>query len=168
MADPKYNYNGENGITELVLLLKNKIMTRVKKVEGKDLSTNDFTDEYRDKLDAIPAINDTMDDTSDNLATSKAIGDYVKDKISKIETLTRVIVTVLPTTDIKENVIYMLKKRTTPAGNLYDEYMYIEGAWELIGTSEVDLSGYVKAEEMHEFTAKEVEDLFNAAWGSDD
>lgn len=168
MADPKYNYNGENGINELVLLLKNKIMTRVKKVEGKDLSTNDFTDEYKDKLDAIPDIDSTMDDTSDKLATSKAIGDYVKDKISKIETLTRIIVDALPTSDIKTNVIYMLKKRTTPTGNLYDEYMYINNAWELIGSSNVDLSGYVKAEEMHELTSAEVETLFNAAWGSDD
>jgi len=33
--------------------LKNTLSGKVDKVNGKDLSTNDFTDEYKDKLDSV-------------------------------------------------------------------------------------------------------------------
>ena len=48
----------------------------------------------------------------------------------------------LPTSDIKTHTIYFIEKEGT-AGNVYDEYMYINSEWEHIGTTEVDLSGYV-------------------------
>jgi len=48
-------------------------------------------------------------------------------------------VTTLPTTGIKTNVIYLVPNSGT-AGNIKDEYIYQNNAWELIGTTEVDLS----------------------------
>lgn len=57
-----------------------------------------------------------------------------------------IVVTELPTEDIDENAIYM-KPLPNPEGtNTYEEYIYVEGAWESIGTTsvEVDLTNYVK------------------------
>ena len=49
------NYSGNNALTFLLQLLKTKFGTKVDKVEGKGLSTNDFTTELKNKLDGIAA-----------------------------------------------------------------------------------------------------------------
>lgn len=54
----------------------------------------------------------------------------------------RLVVESLPTEDIDTNTIYMVLKSVPSTNNIYDEYMYINNAWELIGTTEVDLSNY--------------------------
>ena len=51
--------------------------------------------------------------------------------------LKRAIVETLPTEDIDTNTIYMVLDATAAQGNVYNEYLYIEEAWELIGTTEV-------------------------------
>lgn len=48
-------YNGENVLTYLLTLLKPKLNAKVDKVEGKGLSTNDFTTELMNKLNGIEA-----------------------------------------------------------------------------------------------------------------
>lgn len=44
-------------------------------------------------------------------------------------------------TEPKDNVIYLIPNAGDP-NNVKDEYMYIEGKWELIGTTAVSLEGY--------------------------
>lgn len=56
--------------------------------------------------------------------------------------LHREIVASLPTTDIDTATIYMILNGTSATENVYDEYMYISNAWELIGTSATDLTNY--------------------------
>lgn len=46
-------YNGENVLTYLLTLLKPKLNSKVDKVVGKGLSTNDFTTELKTKLEGI-------------------------------------------------------------------------------------------------------------------
>lgn len=58
--------------------------------------------------------------------------------------LKRVKVDALPTSDIDTNTIYMVPKASGSSGDAYNEYIYIDNAWELIGDTSVDLSGYVK------------------------
>ena len=61
--------------------------------------------------------------------------------------LHREIVESLPTTDIDPNTIYMILSGTSATENVYNEYMYVNNAWELIGTSATDLTNYyTKAE----------------------
>ena len=58
-----------------------------------------------------------------------------------------VVVQTLPTTDIQTNVIYLVPKTTTEVDNIYDEYINTDGTsqgWELIGTTEIDLTNYVQ------------------------
>lgn len=56
--------------------------------------------------------------------------------------LHREIVASLPTTDIDTATIYMILNGTSATENVYDEYMYINNAWELIGASATDLTNY--------------------------
>lgn len=52
------------------------------------------------------------------------------------------IVDELPTENISLTTIYFKHMTTTKPHNVYEEWMYINDAWELIGTTEMDLSGY--------------------------
>lgn len=50
----------------------------------------------------------------------------------------------LPTSGIDAHKIYFVPKETSKqtAGDIYDEYLYVQNAWEHIGTTDVDLSQY--------------------------
>ena len=67
--------------------------------------------------------------------------------IGAVSALNIEIVQALPTTDIDNHTIYFVPKNPAQTDNIYDEYMYINNAWELIGTTQVDLSNfYTKSE----------------------
>lgn len=48
----------------------------------------------------------------------------------------------------KENSIY-LKKETNLEGNIYNEYLYVNSKWELIGNTSIDLSNYYTKSEVY-------------------
>lgn len=50
----------------------------------------------------------------------------------------------LPSTGISSNTIYLVKSATTATDNVRDEYMYVNSAWEKIGTTATDLADYAK------------------------
>lgn len=50
-------------------------------------------------------------------------------------------------TDIEPNTIYMVKSSLPQEDNVYDEYMFINEAWEQIGSTALDLSRYYTKEE---------------------
>ena len=96
------------------------------------------------KQDPI-TITETISSASTNstVAGAKAVYDYVTSAIAGITKLTAQIVTTLPTTG-ESNILYLVPKSTAATNNAYDEYMWISNKWELIGTTAVDLSGYLK------------------------
>ncbi len=53
------------------------------------------------------------------------------------------VVNALPTTDISTTTVYLLRSGDT-SQNLYTEYIYVNNAWEMLGTQAIDLSGYVR------------------------
>ena len=61
------------------------------------------------------------------------------------------VVAQLPTTDIQTNVIYLVPKSVGQTQNGYDEFINLDGTtsgWELIGSTDIDLSGYVTDSEL--------------------
>ena len=57
------------------------------------------------------------------------------------------VVQTLPTQDISTSTIYLVPKQTAQTENIYDEYINTDGTsqgWELIGTTEIDLTNYVQ------------------------
>lgn len=71
----------------------------------------------------------------------------VEQKINSAGHITRKVLgsaSQLPSTGV-DNVIYMAPKSDSEAGNdVYNEYMWINNKYEIIGNSKVDLSDYVK------------------------
>ena len=49
------------------------------------------------------------------------------------------IVEELPTEDIDPTAVYLILREESEPNNIYDEWMYIENAWEKIGSTDVDL-----------------------------
>ena len=85
-------------------------------------------------------------------------------EVESIDNLTYEIVEELPTEDIDPHVIYMILREDTEPNNIYDEWMYINEEWELIGTTAIDLQPLQKEiDEINEmlFTHTEVESVNN-------
>lgn len=101
--------------------------------------------------------------TNDNAAGSKAVYDFVASAIASVAGFHAEIVSALPQTG-ETNILYLVPKASAAGGNGYDEYLYISGAWELIGSADIDLSGYVQASEMHAITNTEISDIVNQVW----
>ena len=66
----------------------------------------------------------------------------VDNLISQLAGLDIEVVQTLPTQDISTHTIYLVPKSSAGTQNVYDEYIYTNNAWELIGSTEVDLSNY--------------------------
>ncbi len=64
-------------------------------------------------------------------------------KISQIPKFDIEVVNALPSSDISETTIYLLRSSDT-SQNLYTEYIYVNSTWEILGGQTVDLTGYVK------------------------
>ena len=66
----------------------------------------------------------------------------VNDLISSVSTGGFQVVTELPASG-ESNVIYLVSKSQTSEDNIYDEYIWVNNDWELIGTTQIDLTNYV-------------------------
>ncbi|MGN0098958.1 MAG: hypothetical protein ACI38Y_06505, partial [Candidatus Methanomethylophilaceae archaeon] len=120
---------------------------------GKGLSTNDYTTTEKNKLSGIATgaqvnvIESVKVNGSALTPSGKAVnidlsGYATRGDLSSIPKFAVTVVTELPTSDISTSTIY-LKSNGGSSGNSYDEYIYVNSAWEKIGTTEVDLSDYV-------------------------
>ncbi len=94
--------------------------------------------------------------TAETDAREKADLDLLS-KISEIPKFAIKVVDALPTTDISDTTVYLLKTSETETGNLYTEYIHVDGAWEELGTQDVDLSDYYQKEEVDSALAKKAE-----------
>ena len=70
----------------------------------------------------------------------------IQELINNSTKLKKEVVTSLPATG-KEDVIYLLKNKND-TNNVYTEYMWISGRWEIIGDTKVDLSEYLKTTDL--------------------
>lgn len=77
--------------------------------------------------------------------------------IAGISTVDFLIVQTLPTEDISTSTIYLVPKGTSQTQNVYDEYVYINNAWELIGTTQIDLSNYWSKTDLVAITTAEID-----------
>ena len=62
--------------------------------------------------------------------------------IGALSTVSFAVVQQLPTSDIQTNVIYLVPASQPGQSNIYNEYIYVNNNWELIGSTSIDLSGY--------------------------
>ena len=157
----------DNGLLYFWQRVKVLLSNKVDAESGKGLSTEDFTTEEKTKLSGVSVGADanvieaiTVNGVAQAI-TSKSVNisvplnnnqltngagyqtaAQVQALIAASGHITRTIIGKLPTTG-DANTIYMVSKNGS-TDDVYNEYMYINNAWELIGSSGADLSGYVK------------------------
>ena len=66
----------------------------------------------------------------------------IDNMVSAIPKFAIEVVQSLPSSDISGTTVYLLTVQNNEQNNLYDEYIYVNNDWELLGTQSVDLSGY--------------------------
>lgn len=115
------------------------------------------------KQDTI-TISEVINSTSTNatVAGTKAVYDYVTAAIAGVTGISAQIVTTLPAVG-QNNVIYLVAKATSGTNNAYDEYMWISSSWEMIGTTDVELSGYLKTTDIADWAKSETKPTYTAA-----
>ena len=97
--------------------------------------------------------------------------DEISDLISDLATTSFQVVQSLPSTGIT-NIIYLLPKEDSSVQDGYDEYIWVNNGWEKIGSTDIELSGYVTTEylteQLQEYVLRdEFEDLESQVAGLD-
>lgn len=87
--------------------------------------------------------NTSVADAFSYINTNFATKSYVENIVRAAQTgmLKRQVVQALPQSDIDDYTIYMVPK-TGSTGDVYNEFLYMDNTWELIGNTQVDLTGY--------------------------
>ena len=97
------------------------------------------------------------------IATTAFVTTAITNAISGITGIEFEIIQAFPVSP-RTGTIYLMAKSSSSSGNIYDEYIYVNNAWELIGTTQVDLSGYVQATEMAVITNTEIDTILTTAF----
>lgn len=90
---------------------------------------------------------DALETSLSNVYTKTETNNAIAKAIAEVDHLSREIVETLPE-NANANVIYMVRREGGTGQDVYNEYMYINGAWEIIGDTSVDLTGYAKTEDI--------------------
>lgn len=157
--------------------------TKVDKVEGKTLTSNDFTDALKDKLDnieagakmniqsdwnavsgdalilnkpAIPTATSQLRNDS-GYQTASEVEQSINAALADIIGIDYEVVTELPQTG-KAGTIYLIS-HTHGANDVYDEYIYYNNSWEKIGNTDIDLSNYMLASDVIAITNGEIDTI---------
>lgn len=111
-----------------------------------DLKTVAFTANASDLTNDAGFITNTVNNLANYYLKSETYTQAeVNTLIGAITTIHFEVVQTLPTSDIQTNVIYLVPKSTAGTNDVYDEYINTTGTsagWELIGSTQVDLSNY--------------------------
>lgn len=89
--------------------------------------------------------------------TSAQVTSAINSAIADITGIDFQVVTSLPSTG-KKGVIYLVSNSGSNP-NSYDEYIYVNNKFEKIGTTDVDLSGYVKSSDLVAITNGEIDTI---------
>lgn len=124
-------------------------------VKGQDYFTDDEIDEITQNAAAQSAdmvtnnINEKIEDDLSNYypKTETYNKTEIDNKISTIPKYKHIVVDQLPTTNISTEAVYLVPS-TSDTDDMYREYIYINGKWELIGIQKTDLSNFYNKTEI--------------------
>lgn len=198
-----FNYTDKTALLYVITRIKALLEGYVIKEDGKSLTSNDFSNELKTKLDniaegatktiidatvtsdgvnpvsgaaiyaelvkkaslanpefiGVPKAPTASDGTNTNqIATTAFVMTAIAGALGEISGLSFVKVDRLPETG-SAGVIYLVPKAGA-ASDVYDEYFWYEGSFEYMGTTAVDLTGYVKESDMVPITSQEIDAMF--------
>jgi hypothetical protein len=115
--------------------------------------------EQAKQINTVTDIDETS--TDQQIPSAKAVFDFVIAMMSGVSKLHQVVVDVLPDAG-ETNTIYLKKADE----DTYTQYIYSEGQWYDLGSTEIDLSGYWKKEDLVALTNEEIQDVIDDVTGA--
>lgn len=106
------------------------------------------TEEITQKI--TEALADYITQTQMDSAIAEAIG--------KVSQISIAVEDELPQTG-EEKVIYFIPSTTSTEKNIKDEYMWVDGKYELIGSTAIDLTQYWSKDELKIMTSEELQEI---------
>ena len=79
--------------------------------------------------------------------TVQEMNSAISTAIGNVNSFDMAVVQELPSQDISTHTIYLVPK-TGETNDVYDEYVYINNAWEMVGNTQIDLSDYALKSEL--------------------
>lgn len=158
LLEPVIQAAGEENVIEIIQ--KNGVALTV---QNKTVNIEVPTD-----TDINGLIQTALENGSDPYTTTSDAQGLINDALADITGIDFEIVQSLPQSGEK-GVIYLVPNSGSGT-NTYDEYIWVEPTggtahFEKIGSTDVDLSGYVQASEMHALTNSEIDAIFNQVFG---
>lgn len=173
MALKKITYNGSSKVIINLCKMVNQLIDGAGSPSASDVSYDNTgsglsAENVQDAIDEVygDIPTKTSDLTNDSGFITNAVNNlvnyYLKSEtytqaevdalISAIATVHFEVVQTLPVSDIQTNVIYLVPSSDPGTQNIYDEYINTTGTsagWELIGSTQVDLSDYVTTQDLN-------------------
>lgn len=168
----QYNRLDDNGLLYLLTLLEPVITAAGEENVIEVIQKNGVALTVQNKTVNIPIPTDADIQaliTAYGYQTASDVDSAIQDALADITGIDFVLVTELPATGEKGK-IYLVPNGGT-GSNVKDEYIWVEPTggtayFEKIGSTNIDLSGYVQASEMHALTNSEIDTIFNQVFGS--
>lgn len=168
MPNPEYIRLDDNGLLYLLSLLKPYIDAAGEENVIEIIQKNGVNLTVQNKTVNIPIPTDADIQsliTAHGYQTAADVSQAIDDALADITGIDFEIVSTLPASGEK-GVIYLVG-----AASPYDEYIWVEPTggtahFEQIGSTSIDLSGYVQASEMHALTNAEIDTIFSQVFGS--
>ena len=95
--------------------------------------------------------------TGKGYQTETQVNNLITAAIADIQGVTFEIVQTLPATG-EAGTIYLVS-HSGSAPDVYDEYIYVNNGWEKLGTTDIDLSGYVQDTDLVAITNAEIDTI---------
>lgn len=124
------------------------------KVELSKKVSSDILDNYMTDEEIEAAIGAVLTD----YATTEYVTRSIAAAIASVKNVRIEISESLPENG-ESNVIYFVPMKNPSDSNFYEEWVWINKSWELIGTTQVDLSNYWGKTELMPITAQELEEI---------
>lgn len=145
---------GDDGVGKLTKVGAEEAQVAIEELE----KTIDKITEDIAKLPNASQVSTAITTALTDYYNKEAIDGKVEDlegKISAIPKFAIEVVSELPTEKISNTTVYLVPDNNTKTSDVYDEYIYVNSSWELLGKQTLDLTGYAT----ENFVSQAISDL---------
>lgn len=149
VVDANYVHT-DNNFTNALLSKLNGIEDNAEVNLIEKITVNGVEQAISNKTVALTVMTNTVNDLVNYYTKANTYNKTeVNALISAIPKFAIEVVNALPTTDISTTTIYLLRNSETTGSNLFEEYIYVNNQWELLGSQDIDLSDYVTTSDLN-------------------
>ena len=165
-------YTDDNGLLYLITKIKNLVATKVDKVDGKGLSTNDYTTEEKVKLATLENYDDTAlagrVTTLENAGyqTETQVQTLINNSLSSVMTYKGTVANYadLPSENVALGDTYNITN-ASEHNNAGDNATWNGTSWDILGGA-IDLSNYLQRSELVAITNAEIDTMWESSNGT--